>query len=237
LYASGICCSGSRLRSDRPWLAGSALALLLTKPNVTWLAVPVLWFVYWKHQRPAAWWALGVLAVLLLASTAVLPGWWMRLGEPDFGAGLKEELDGPQRVVALRLNTILRDWLGQWNITGFSDWIVWGLMAAGSGAALWLAWRNRADAVYLVALSFCLGLLLTPYALQYDYPPLALALFWVLGALPRQRPVLFWGGLAVLAFVYTVPLWEHPVYDGYWIVLGVASLLVAYHRLMWRKSA
>mgnify|MGYP000040047857 CR=1 FL=1 len=62
---------------------------------------------------------------------------------------------------------------------------------------------------------------------------LALALFWVLRALPRQRPVLFWGGLGVLVFVYTVPLWEHPVYDGYWIVLGIVGLLLALNGSLW----
>ena len=45
------------------------------------------------------------------------------------------------------------------------------------------------------------------------------------------------GGLAVLAFVYTVPVWEHPVYDGYWIVLGITGLLVACNRLTWRRGA
>jgi len=217
-------------------LAGAALALLVSKPNVTWLMAPVLWLLYWKRQRRAAWWALAVLAALLLVSTWIVPGWWTRLGEPDFGAGLQYELDGPQRVVALRLNTVLSDWLGQWGLGDTSYWIVWGLLAAASGLALWLAWRNEADVVYLAALAGALGLLLTPYAMQYDYPPLALALFWVYGAWSRVQSFVRWAALAVLGFVFSVPFWEHPVYDGYWIVLGVVGLLIFLNAPLWRWS-
>jgi hypothetical protein len=193
--------------------------------------------LYWKRQRPAAWWTLAVLAALLLFSTWIVPGWWTHLGEPNFGAGLQYELDGPQQVVAIRLNTVLRDWLGQWGLVGTAYWIVWGLLAAASGLALWLAWRNEADATYMAALASTLGLLLTPYALQYDYPPLALALFWIYVALPRERSFQRWAALAVLAFVFSVPFWEYPVYDGYWILLGIAGLLVALHAPRWRRPA
>jgi hypothetical protein len=140
--------------------------------------------------------------------------------------------------VAVRLNTVLRDWLGQWGLAGVSYWVVWGLLAAGGGLAYWLAWRRGADEVYLAALAGALGLVLTPYALQYDYPPLALALFWIYDAWSPMRLPGRWIVVAVLLGVFSVPFWERPVYDGYWIALGIAGLLIAlpWSRPMWVLS-
>jgi hypothetical protein len=222
-------------RRDRPWLAGTAMALLLTKPNVTWLIVPTLGLVYWKRQRRAVWWAGAVLVVLLLASTAIVPTWPTHLAEPDFGAGLRFKLDGPDRIESVRLATVLRDWLGQWTDSQGCYWLVWGFLAVGSGWVLWRAWRAGTDEVYRVALSGALGLLLTPYALQYDYPPLTLAFFWIWRFLPRDRPFALWGALSVLAFVVSVPLWERPVYDGYWMLLGIVGLLLSCNVRLWSR--
>ena len=78
------------------------------------------------------------------------------------------------------------------------------------------------------------GLLVTFYALQYDYPPLILALFWSWRALPRAPKVARWAAGAILAFVLSVPLWEHPVYEGYWILLGILAMLLLLNRDLWR---
>jgi hypothetical protein len=223
-------------RREKPLLAGAAMALLLTKPNVTWLTVPTLGLVYWQRQRRAVWWAAAVLFALLLVSTAIVPAWPKHLTEPDFGAGLRFELDGPDRIKSIRLNTVLRDWLGQWTDSQLTYWLVWGLLAVGSGWVLWRARRAGTGEVYRVALSSALGLLLTPYAMQYDYPPLALAFFWIGRSLPWDRPLALWGGLSVLAFVFSVPLWEWPVYDGYWMLLGIVGLLVSCNASLWSRK-
>jgi hypothetical protein len=220
-------------RRGQPWLAGGALALLLTKPNVTWLTVPVLGLTYLERQRRAAWWALAVLGALLAISTAIVPAWFTHLAEPGFGIGLRFTLDGSSRIDSIRLATVLRDWLGQWTASQAVRWTVWGLLAVCSGWALWRAWRAGIGAVYRGALACALGLLLTPYALQYDYPPLTLGLFWIERALPRERPFALWASVAVLAFVGSVPLWERPVYDGYWMLLGIVCLLLALNGSLW----
>lgn len=217
----------------KPWLAGIALALLLTKPNVTWLMAPCMGLLYWKRQRQAVWWALGTLAILLLVSTLALPGWYRVFTEPGFGVGLTMELDGPDRVNAVRLSTVLSDWLRQWGIQGAAYWVIWGVLALGSVLALWLAWHHVDDPVYLLSLASAVGLLLTPYALQYDYPPLILALFWIWRALPNMPHVRRWIAGATLAFVLVVPLWERPAYDGYWILLGISIALLLNNEL-WR---
>jgi hypothetical protein len=220
-------------RRGSSWLAGMTLALLLTKPNVTWLTALTLGLIYLGGQRRAVWWALGSFAVLLLVSTAIVPTWFTHLTEPNFGDGLRFTLDGPDRVGSARLATTLHDWLGQWTGSRSIYVLLWSLLAAGSGWILWRAWRRRTTEVYRVALSGALGLLLTPYALQYDYPPLALSLFWIERSLPRARPLARWGALAILVFVASVPLWERPVYDGYWMLLGILALLMSLNTSIW----
>jgi hypothetical protein len=218
----------------KPWLAGAALSLLLTKPNVTWLTVPLFWLFYLRQQRRAAWWALGVLVALLLVSTLVLPGWYRHLAEPGFGAGATQELDGPDRVLHGRLNAVLRDWLRPWGIGEVGYWVVWFVLAGGSMVTVWLCWHNVRDEAYLMSLVAAVGLLLTFYAMQYDYPPMLLAYFWVCRALPQASGWRRWVGYAVLAFAHTVPVWERPVYEGYWILLVVLALLLALNRDLWR---
>ena len=211
---------------NKHWLAGIALSLLLTKPNVTWLMVPCLGLLYWRRGRRAVWWALATVAVLLVASTLVLPGWYRELARPDFGAGLTMQLDGPYRVESERLNTVLSDWLRPWGISGTLYWVIWGVLALGGGTVMWLSWQNADEDAYWLCLASAVGLLITPYALQYDYPPLVLGLFWIWRALPKAPRALRWAGVAILAFVFSVPIWEQPVYEGYWILLGVLSLLL-----------
>jgi hypothetical protein len=218
----------------RPWLAGVPLVFLLTKPHVAWLVVPFLGWFYFGHQRQAVVWALALLVGLVLISTALLPGWYTRLTEPYILTGLGNVLDGSEQAVSRRLNTVLRDWLGQWGIAGALYWTILGGLVIGSGLVLWLAWRRKSGLAYMTALTTTVGLLLTPYALQYDYALLVLALFWVYRSLSRARPQLWWIALLILAAIFSVPIWEHPVYDGYWIVLGIALLLVLLNGSLWR---
>jgi hypothetical protein len=221
---------------DKPWLAGAALALLVTKPNVVWLTALFFGLFYLRRQRRAAWWALGVLVALLAISTLILPGWYRHFTEPGFGAGLTQELDGPDRVKSGRLNTVLSDWLRTWQIRtdGVVYWAAWSLLAAGSAVVLWLAWCRVEDEAYLMSLVGGVGLLLTFYALQYDYPPLLLALFWIYRAWSRAPPWRRWVSAACLALAFSVPLWEHPIYDGYWILLGMLASLLLLNEALWR---
>ena len=111
--------------------------------------------------------------------------------------------------------------------------MIWGLLAAGSTLLLWLAWHNVEQETYVMALVSALGLLITPYALQYDYPPLLLALFWVYRAWSGARPWQRWASGVALVLAFSVPLWEHPIYDGYWILMGVLAALLLLSRDLW----
>jgi hypothetical protein len=214
-------------RRGRDLLAGTSLALLLTKPNVTWLVFVLLMLVFYRRQRRVAVWALIVLAALLIISTALLPGWYKHLHEPGFSAGLTLVLDGPDRITSSRLNTTLSHWLTYtFRMPGFAVWVVWGVLAVG--CLLWVVYelRARVELGYLAAIGVTIGLLLGPYVMQYDYPPLTVVLFWVYRESSRLVSWQRWAVLAILAGAFSVPVWERPVYDEFWILVAMTVLLV-----------
>jgi len=213
-------------RNGRDLLAGISLALLLTKPNVTWLVFALLMLVFYQRQRRVAGWALIALAALLIVSTAVLPGWCAHLREPGFGAGLTSVLDGPDRVKSIRLHTTLLHWLTYtFRMPGVAIWTVWGILAMG--CLLWIVYalRARVEPGHLAAIGVTVGLLLGPYVMQYDYPPLTVALFWVYRESRHLTGWQRWAVLAVLGGAFSVPVWERPIYDGFWILVAMTVLL------------
>ena len=63
---------------------------------------------------------------------------------------------------------------------------------------------------------------ITPYALQYDYPPLTIVLYWVMALSSRAGSIVI--PALVLLLISSVLVWERPISDGYWIVIGLAGL-------------
>jgi hypothetical protein len=215
------------LQQDKDWLAGLALPLLLTKPNATFVPVAVITAVFWfrGHRRALLWAGIGLFGLLLI-STLAIPGWYEPIVGGELPNGLTQVLDGPQRVTGIRINTTLLDWLQGFGIPKSIGWGVWGIVVLLSLCLLIWAWRREVDTVYLVALAVALGFIISPYTLQYDYPMLALVLFWVYWRLPQVAAKQRWVGLAILVFLFSVLLWEGPISDGYWIALGLGGLLL-----------
>jgi hypothetical protein len=215
------------LRSRREWLAGLTLAFLLTKPNVTFLPAAVIMAIFWyRGHRRALMWAGLSLAAFLLISTLAIPGWYEPILRGNLPNGLTQVLDGPQQVVGIRINTTLIDWLKGFGLPTSWIWGVWSAVVLASLGLLAWAWRQKVETTYLVALAVTLGLVITPYALQYDYALLTLSLVWVYWKLPQVSTWQKGIGLAILAFLFSVLFWEGPISDGYWLVLGMGSLSV-----------
>jgi hypothetical protein len=207
--------------------AGLAMALLLTKPNVTLLAVVTLGAASIKTHRKAVTWALIWLGLLAGVGTLFFPGWVARLFHADFFTGLTRLTDGPGRVLERRTHSTLLHWLEALGITGAA---AWGLYAALAVASLTLAWRAprlRSDRAYGASLGVVLTLLLTPYALLYDYTPLVVGQLWAYQRLSRGvTSARRWLAIAVLGFMFSVLLWAGPEYDGYWLGLGMWGVLL-----------
>lgn len=215
------------LRRNNHILAGIALALLLTKPPVTLLVFGILLLANWQQgNRRVIICTLGSLAILLVISTLVLPGWFLEPLKRDFGLGLAHELDGPGVIVARRINSTFLDWSAALGFEGNPAKVAYASLAVLCAVLLWRAFRRGDEMNYLASLSSALGLVVTPYALQYDYPILAFPLLWIYKALAQTQGWRRLLSITILGAIFSVLLWERPMSDAYWIPMGVSLLLI-----------
>lgn len=215
------------LRGNNYILAGIALALLLTKPSVTLLVFGILLLANWQRgNHRVIICTLGSLTILFIASTLVLPGWFLEPLKPDFGLGLAYVLDGPGVIVARRINSTFLDWSAALGFEGNPARVAYASLAVLCLLLIWRAFRRGDEMNYLASLGSALGLVVTPYALQYDYPILAFPLLWIYQALVQTQGWRRLLSIAILGVIFSVLLWERPMSDAYWIPLGVSLLLI-----------
>lgn len=204
---------------------GIFMALALIKPNIMLfpMLALALWLIRTRQVRPV-WVALGTLLALTVITTLLTPGWYRPFLQPGFGQGLTQVLDGPDKVTGTRLNTTILDWLKWYSVP---QAVQYGLYLAVVLVCLWgvgyTIWRSGSVLEVLVV-SLLAVFAITPYALQYDFPPLAIVLFWALARSAQVRgraiPVL------IVVFLASVLIWERPISDGYWMVIGLAALAI-----------
>jgi hypothetical protein len=211
----------------KPVLAGIMLALALSKPQASWLAVVLLLLHIWRarHYRILQSWAMAMIALLALG-TAAVPTWLQSLLEPGTFRGLTVELNGPHQIAATRINTTLLDWLQRIGIDGLPALAIYAAAIVGT-VGLILHWCRQplVSPSYSAALGSMAGYAIVPYALQYDYTPAIFALTWVWRHIAdngRHRGVLIVGML----FLHSILLWEKSIADGYWIVIVLLPMLL-----------
>jgi hypothetical protein len=204
--------------------AGFWMALLLIKPNITLIIVLglSLWLIR-RHQWRPVLIMLFWLGALLAVSTWITPDWYKPFFEEGFGQGLTVVLDGPKNVVALRINTTLLDWLITLGIAPSWRVPIYGLaVAAGIVAFLAAIWYSQSF-LQIVSISLLVSYALTPYAMQYDNPALAIVLFWALSVCARSQAALR-GALLLAGFIFSVIFWQQNISWAYWMVLGSVAL-------------
>lgn len=208
----------------RQWIGlGIFLALALIKPNVMLIPVAAIgvWLVRKQIRRPVIT-ALILLAGLLVLTTTLTPGWFQPFLQPGFGKGLTVILDGPSQATAARVNTTLLDWLKWFAVPESVRIVVYSVvLLIGVGVLIRAVWNSETILEVMVA-SLLVSFAITPYALQYDYPPLTIVLYWAMAYSSRARSKVI--PALVLLFVTSVLVWERPISDGYWIVIGLAGL-------------
>jgi Glycosyltransferase family 87 len=211
----------------RNWaLGGLCLALLLVKPNIS--LIPVFAISLWLARR-RAWGIVGSMCgwTLAMLGTAWLsiPNWHGARTSPGFGQGLFDAISGPGQSLGPRLHSTLLDWL---TVSGVPAGAATTLSAVafliGAVIVVRAAWTSD-SLIKVVAGSLLVNFAITPYAFQYDYPPLAVVFFWALAlgtAAPRHWTA--WIAPVLALFVTSVPFWERPISDGYWMVIGLIAL-------------
>jgi len=150
------------------------------------------------------------------------PEWYQPFFKPHFGQGLTEVLDGPGQVTGVRLNSTLLDWLKWFSIP---ETLRCGMYLVVALATLWILWRSirgSKSILEVMAIALLASFAITPYALQYDFPPLVFVLFWALAASQNVKGKLV--PILILVFLASVLIWERPISDGYWIVIGLVVL-------------
>jgi hypothetical protein len=204
---------------------GILLAAASIKPNIMLIPVGILclWLIRNKIYRPVILMTV-LLAGLVLLTTILTPGWYQPLLQPNFGQGLTEVLDGPDKTTGIRLNTTLLDWLKVLQIPDDIAFIIYGLAIAISlfviGKLVW----NSKSVLEVTVVALLVNFAITPYALQYDFAPMTVVLFWGLALAVYAESVKI--PALLIAFVASVLIWERPISDGYWIVIGLCALVI-----------
>jgi hypothetical protein len=205
---------------------GFWLAFLLIKPNITLVTVVMicLWFIQKKQWLPVIVMAL-TLAVLSALAIWITPNLLQPFFESGFGQGLTVALDGPNQIVAGRINTTIFDWLGIFGIKGNLRLFIYCLFIVISFVVLALTLYRSKSLLELISVSLLISFVITPYALQYDYAPLVIVLFWAL-SLCISNPKSRRGGLLLAMFIFSVSIWQQNIAWGYWIVVGMVMLTI-----------
>jgi alpha-1,2-mannosyltransferase len=208
-------------------VAGTALALMLSKPTVSALLIAALlaWLIQQRRWPVIKAFALTIV-ILGILSVPLLPTWLNHLRDPQFSQGLTLVFDGPDRIVGTRINTTLSDWLRWFGIDATITKLASLVASVLSLAILGVMLARRASLAALASAAVIASFWVAPYVLQYDFPPLALLLFYSLRAVPRQSRAPRVLSLCILAGVCSVPFWERPISDGFWIVIGATLLTI-----------
>jgi hypothetical protein len=202
---------------------GIFLALALIKPNIMLLPVAVLclWLLRNKIYRPVLVMS-ALLACLVILTTILTPDWYQPLLLPNFGQGLTEVLDGPNKTTGIRLNTTMSDWLKMLQVPYNIGMVIFGLtIAIGLIVIAGLIWNTRSF-LETTVVALLVNFAITPYALQYDFPPLTIPFFWALALAVQSGSIRF--PTFIVTFIASVLIWERPISDGYWIVIGLCIL-------------
>jgi len=210
------------IQRNQPILTGLGLILALTKPQVTLLMVLCLTVWLIRHKPVAVGWGAAWGGGLLGAATVAIPRWW-QFDVTGFGQGLAYALNGPEAITGQRVAATIYDWLKYtFGIGGIIRIVIAATIGLLEIALIVIIWKRYNDPVYLAAAGLILTLLLTPYALQYDYVPLALAFLLTLKHLPDLRQLPRAAAILPLVLSVFILFLAKMQYQATWILLFVS---------------
>jgi hypothetical protein len=221
LLLFGLALSLNSIRQGHPMMAGLGLAIALTKPQATGLAILFLGLWLLVRKPRFVGWAIGWIAALTVFASLAIPGWW-NVSREGLGQGLKYQLEGPGQIDSVRVNSTVYDFLSHvLHVPAPVQYLVVLLIGVVALGVTLFAWRRLRDVAVVTSASTMMTLLLTPYALQYDYVPLTIPLFWIFSQMDSLRSVTRLVVIALLSFSFSVLVWEDWSYQGYWQLLAV----------------
>lgn len=206
--------------------SGIWLALLLVKPNITLVVVSgiSLWLLRKGQWRPILVMIVTTLALLAI-STLVTPNWFKPLFESGFGSGLTVTLDGLEKMGDVRITTTMLDWLAYLGVQPNLRVILYGIFIPIAILAFFLVVLRSQSLLEVIGLSILISCAITPYALQYDYPPLVITLFWAL-SLSKSTSTITWISALLTGFIFYGSMWNPSIASRYWMIIGLSALVI-----------
>lgn len=205
--------------------SGIWLALLLVKLNITLIVVAgiSLWLLRKDQWRPILVMIVTTLALLAI-STLVTPNWFKPLFESGFGSGLTVTLDGPEKLGDVRITTTMLDWLAYLGVQSRLRAILYGIFIPVAILIYFLVILRSHSLLEIIGLFILISCAITPYALQYDYPPLVITLLWVL-SLPKPTPTATRISALLAGFIFYASMWDPSIASRYWMIIGLSALV------------
>ena len=206
--------------------SGVWLALLLVKPNITLVVVAgvSLWLLRRGQWRPILVMMAATLGLLAI-STLITPNWFKPFFEPGFGHGLTMTLDGTEIMGDTRINTTMLDWLAYLGIQSSLRVILYGIFIPVAILIFFLVILRSHSLLEVIGLSILISCAITPYALQYDYPPLAITFLWAL-SLPKPTPTATRISALLTGFIFYASMWNPSIASRYWMIIGLTALVI-----------
>lgn len=206
--------------------SGVWLALLLVKPNITLVVVAgvSLWLLRRGQWRPILVMMAATLGLLAI-STLITPNWFKPFFEPGFGHGLTMMLDGTEIMGDTRINTTMLDWLAYLGIQSSLRVILYGIFIPVAILIFFLVILRSHSLLEVIGLSILISCAITPYALQYDYPPLAITFLWAL-SLPKPTPTATRISALLAGFIFYASMWNPSIASRYWMIIGLTALVI-----------
>lgn len=194
------------LRGGRDGLAGFLLALATSKPQMTFLFVPIVlgWALYTRRWKLIT--AFGVTFALLLGGSLALRPMWLSEWQHQLGVYVDNSINRPPV-------SFIAEWLwpaGSWPLL---QTLLSGLLIA---YWLWEGWRARKLAAahrdWVLALTLVTTCLIAPRTATTDYVMMTPVLFLFFGSLQTR-----WGGRG-LALIVVAQL---ALFIGLWVLFAV----------------
>ena len=213
------------LQNQKWTQAGIWLALLMVKPNITFIVVAAIcaWLIR-RGLRHSFLVMMGSSLILIIIPTIITPDWFKPFLEPGFGQGLTVTLDGPEILGETRINTTMLDWLAYNGVQSNFRLLLYKVSIVIAILILILVIQHSKSLLEIISLSLLISYAITPYALQYDYPPLVITFFWALSLL---RPSKFTKQIRVplIGFILYASMWHPSIASRYWIIIGLIFLV------------
>lgn len=206
-----------------PWATGVCLVLAATKPQPAWIAIAALMLFGYMVFRPVVWTTVTAGFALLLIAAPLTVQWATLLFSSDARRGLAYTFDESADVAAVRINTTFFDWAASMKMPAYiaqTGYIAIALIVIFF--VFTTVFRNRSLSD-VASVGLVGSVLLAPYILQYDYVPLTFVLFYIYKT--HRRSLTEYAVGLLLVVVFSVPLWEQPISDGYWIALLLGGAL------------